>query len=130
MENNFGYRSFKSVEHGATTKPGITRIDLDDDGNGCHTVWTNWEETVASASTQKMSLANGLIYAYTKSKGPVTTDAYYFTAVDFETGKTVYKVLAGTGSLFNDHLAVLYLGQDEAVYVGVLGGIVKMEDGR
>jgi hypothetical protein len=130
VENNFGYRGIKSTLHGSTSKPGIARIDLDADGNGCHTVWTNWEESVASAATQKMSLANGLIYAYTKSKGPVTTDAYYFTAVDFETGKTVYKVLAGTGSLFNDHLSVLYLGPNEAVYVGVLGGMVTMRDGQ
>ena len=42
VENNFGYRGPESVEHGSTTEPGITRIDLDADGNGCHTVWTNW----------------------------------------------------------------------------------------
>ena len=126
VENNFGYRGIKSTLHGSTSKPGIARIDVEP--NGCQTVWTNWEESVASAATQKMSLANGLIYTYTKAKGPVSTDAYYFTAVDFETGQTVYKVLAGTGALYNDHLSVLYVGPDEKVYVGVLGGIVTMRD--
>jgi hypothetical protein len=130
VENNFGYRGIKSTLHGATSKPGITRIDLNADGKGCHVVWTNWEESVASAATQKLSLETGLIYAYTKSKGPVSTDAYYFTAVDFWTGKTVYKVLAGTGSLYNDHLSVLYVGPNERLYVGVLGGMVTYRDSK
>ena len=129
-ENNFGYTSFNRVENGSTTKPGITRIDIDEDGNGCHTVWTNIEETVASAATQKLSLANGLIYAYTKDKGPANTDAWYFTAIDFRTGEIVYKVLGGTGMLYRDHLSVLNLGPNGHIYVGVWGGIVSMGDGQ
>jgi hypothetical protein len=32
VENNFGYRGIKSTLHGSTSKPGIARIDLDEDG--------------------------------------------------------------------------------------------------
>ena len=128
--NNFGYRGFDSVVDGATTKPGLTRIDLDADGNGCHTVWTNVEVS-APIATPKLSLANGLIYLYTKPKGPETTDAFYFTAIDFWTGETVYKRLTGTGSYFNAAQGVITLSPDgRAVYVGLLVGVVKMEDGR
>jgi hypothetical protein len=130
VENNFGYRGTKSVENGKTTRPGITRIDIDADGNGCHTVWTNMEEVVASTATQKLSLPNGLIYAYTKDKGPANTAAWYFTAIDFFTGETVYKVLAGTGPLYNDHIGVLYVGPNGRIYLGVMGGIVTMRDGK
>jgi len=36
-----------------------TRIDIDRDGNGCHSVWTS-KESVPNAVSQ-LSLANGLV---------------------------------------------------------------------
>lgn len=129
VENNFGYTSFNRVQHGSTTKPGFARIDIDEDGNGCHTVWTNMEES-APIITPKLSLANGLFYTYTKPRGPVNTDAWYFTAIDFETGQIVYKVLAGTGPLYNAHMTVVYLLPDGTAFIGVLGGFVTIRDGQ
>ncbi len=129
VENNFGYKDYKSTLDGSTTKPGITRIDLDEDGNGCHTVWTNTEEIIPTV-VSKMSLASGLIYTYTKPKGPANTDAWYFTAIDFHTGQTVYSVLAGTGVLYNNHYAALNLGPDGTAYVGVFGGLIAIRDSR
>ena len=82
-------------------------------------------------ATAKLSLANGLIYSYTKPKGPETTDAWYFTAIDFWTGETVYMRLTGTGSLYNAAQGVVTLSPDgRAAYVGLMAGVVKMEDGR
>jgi hypothetical protein len=129
VENNFGYKDYKTTLNGSTSKPGITRIDLDEDGNGCHTVWTNTEEVIPTVVT-KMSLASGLIYTYTKPKGPANTDAWYFTAIDFHTGKTVYSMLAGTGILYNNHYAALTLGPNGTAYVGVLGGLVAIRDSQ
>jgi hypothetical protein len=129
VENNFGYKDTKRTEDGSTSKPGIARIDLNADGKGCHTVWANMDEVIPSVVT-KMSLANGLIYTYTKPKGPANIDAWYFTAIDFETGKTVYSRLAGTGKLYNNNYAPIYLGPDGTEYVGVLGGIVALNDGQ
>jgi len=127
VENNFGYKAAqKDTTHGRTTKPGIARVDVDENGD-CRTVWTN--ETISIPSLiSKMSLANGLIYTYTKPKGPETTDAWYFTAVDFHSGAVVYSRLAGTGILYNNHYAGAYLGPSGALYVGVLGGVVAMRD--
>lgn len=127
VENNFGYKEAqKDTTHGRTTKPGIARVDVDENGN-CRTVWTN--ETISIPSLiSKMSLANGLIYTYTKPKGPATTDPWYFTAVDFHTGEVAYSRLAGTGVLYNNHYAGAYLGPNGMVYVGVLGGVVAMRD--
>jgi hypothetical protein len=127
VENNFGYKAAqKDTMHGRTTKPGIARVDVDENGE-CRTVWTN--ETISIPSLiSKMSLANGLIYTYTKPKGPATTDPWYFTAVDFHTGSVVYSRLAGTGVLYNNHYAGAYLGPNGALYVGVLGGVVAMWD--
>jgi hypothetical protein len=125
VENNFGYKSENDTQNGRTTKPGLTRIDVDSDG--CQTVWTNEQESIPTVVT-KMSLANGLIYTYTKPKGPANTDAWYLTAIDFETGTTAFKQLAGTGILFNNHYAALYLGPNGTAYVGVFGGIVAIRD--
>jgi hypothetical protein len=127
VENNFGYKAAqKDTTHGRTTKPGIARVDVDENGD-CRTVWTN--ETISIPSViSKMSLANGLIYTYTKPKGPATTDPWYFTAVDFHSGAVVYSRLAGTGVMYNNHYAGAYLGPTGTLYVGVLGGVVAMRD--
>lgn len=127
VENNFGYIDIKSTQNGATTEPGITRIDVDE--TGCHTVWTNEAETIPTVVT-KMSLQSGLIYTYTKDEGPENTDAWYLTAIDYWTGETVFKQLAGTGTLYNNHYAPLYLSPYGTVYVGVLGGLVAIHDSQ
>jgi hypothetical protein len=127
VENNYGYVDIKSTQNGLTTEPGITRIDVD--AAGCHTVWTNEKETIPTVVT-KMSLETGLIYTYTKDKGPETTDAWYLTAIDFRTGKTVFKQLAGTGTLYNNHYAPLFLGPNGTAYVGILGGLVAIRDSQ
>jgi hypothetical protein len=123
VENNYGYSSPAATLLGRTTQPGVTRIDINPDGT-CRTVWTSAEHVPNVVS--KLSLAAGLVYTYTKDQG--LPDAWYFTALDFETGKTVYKVLAGTGLNFNSHYAGLYLGADGTAYVGVIGGLVAVRD--
>jgi hypothetical protein len=76
----------------------------------------------------KLSLATGLVYTYTKPADPGGTDAWYFTALDFRSGATVYKRLAGTGLGFNNHYAPVSLGPDGTAYVGTLGGLVLLRD--
>jgi len=127
VENNYGYRSTsQDTTNGRTTMPGITRIDLDRNGRA-RKVWTSYTDSIPSAVT-KMSLRNGLIYSYTKPKGPGTTDCWYFTAIDFRTGKTVWKRLAGTGILYDNNYASIYLGPNGVLYQGVNGGVVAMRD--
>ncbi|HEY4048675.1 MAG TPA: hypothetical protein VGM27_17550 [Acidobacteriaceae bacterium] len=127
VENNYGYRDPLSTAFGGVTQPGITRIDLDDDLDSCHTVWTN-KERVPNVVSQ-VSLVTGLEYTYTKDHGPDATDAWYFTAIDFHTGETVYKVLAGTGILYNSNYSSVYVGPDgKTAYVGVIGGLVRIHD--
>ena len=126
VENNYGYASMDTTTGGVTTTPGITRIDVK--SGKCSKKWTNFQESIPSA-VSKLSVSNGLIYTYTKPSGPGTDDPWYFTAMDFRTGKVVYKVLTGTGKLYNNHYASVYLGPNGAAYVGVLGGIVKIRDG-
>jgi hypothetical protein len=126
VENNYGYSGPTATTQGATTTPGLQRIDITDTGDRCKTVWRSSE--IAPSVVPKLSLANGLVYTYTKSADPRGNDAWYFTTLDFRKGTTVYKRLAGTGLGFNNHYAPVSLGPDGTAYVGALGGLVLLRD--
>ena len=48
--------------------------------------------------------------------------------LDFRTGRTVYKALAGSGLGYNNNYAPVTLGPDATAYVGTLGGLVALRD--
>ena len=130
VENNYGYSALFPPE-GATvvTKAGFSRVDLRRDGKGCRKVWTN--STVRAPSVvPKMSSKTGLIYTYTRPPDPSGAQGYYWTAMDFRTGKTVWNKYAGSGFFFNNNYAGLGLGPDGTAYLGVVGGIVSLKDGN
>jgi hypothetical protein len=126
VENNYGYRGPTSTLLGQTTKPGLERIDVDPDAGTCTRAWRSDE--IAPSVVPKASLEAGLLYTYTKPPG-TSSDPWYFTAIDFRTGRTVYKQLAGSGLGFNNNYAPITLGPDGTAYVGVLGGLVALRDG-
>jgi hypothetical protein len=125
VENNYGYSSPASTSLGGLTRPGFARVDIDADGAGCHVVWTN-SAVAAPTVVPKLSLATGLVYAYTKTKA--VTDPWYWTAIDFRTGRLVWRALAGAGIGFNNNYAGLTLGPDGTAYLGTLGGIIALHD--
>ena len=127
VENNYGYSGPAATELGASTTPGLARVDVNRDRRGCHLVWRSSER--APSVVPKLSLANGLVYTYTKNPRPDFQDAWYFTALSFRTGHTIYKRLAGEGIGYNNNYAPVTLGPDGAAYVGVLGGITSFRDG-
>jgi hypothetical protein len=120
-ENNYGYSGVTATMNGGVTEPGLTRVDVD--AGNCRTVWTSDER--APSVVPKLSLANGLVYTYTKPPRTDGIDAWYLTALDFRTGRTVYRRLAGTGFGFNNNYAPVTLAPDRTAYVGVLGGLVE-----
>ena len=125
VENNYGYfPPPDATSNGETTRPGVERVDIRRGGKGCRTVWKSSE--ISPSTVPKLSLANGLIYLYTKPKG--TPDAWYLTAVNFHTGKTVWRRLMGTGVLFNVHYAGLTISPSGVLYTGVLGGTAALTD--
>ena len=127
VENNFGYAGITATSGGSTT-PGLARVDLNDGGTGCRVAWLSGER--APSVVPKLSLQNGLVYTYTKEPDRRTPadDPWYLTALDFRTGQTVYKRLAGVGLGFNNNYAPVSIGPDGTAYVGVLGGLVALRD--
>jgi hypothetical protein len=88
----------------------------------CKTVWTSNER--APSVVPKLSLANGLVYTYTKPKRADGRDAWFLTAIDFRDGRTVFSRLAGSGFGYNNNYAPVTIAPDGTAYVGVLGGLV------
>ena len=124
VENNYGYSSPVATENGNTTTPGLERVDVRRDHSGCDVRWTSQE--IAPSVVPKVSVPNGLVYTYTKPAG--SGDPWYLTALDFRTGRTVYKARSGGGLGFNNNYAPVTLGPDGTAYVGVLGGLVALRD--
>ncbi len=127
-ENNYGYDIFATMVLGRTSEPGIVRIDVDEDGQGCSIVWQSSE--IAQTVVPRLSLGNGLVYVYTKlPRAPFFTDAFYLTAIEFETGETVFKRLAGTGLRYDNNYSPVTLGPDGTAYVGTVNGLLAIRDG-
>lgn len=124
VENNFGYQGpFSNIN----AEPGLSRVDIHE--QGCELIWQNL--TVSSPSAvPKASLANGLIYVYTRdASNPDEMQAWYFTAVDYRSGEVVFKILTGIGSGYNNHYGSISITPDGTAYIGVIQGVVKVKDG-
>ena len=127
-ENNYGY-TFDFENWTATdSEPGFERIDIDPNGKGCTKVWVNTE--IASTTSAKLSTRTGLIYTYArKYDNQNGVWVYYWTALDFRTGETVWQKMAGTGDArFDSHWPALYVGPNETLYVGLLGGLAAIRE--
>ena len=126
VENNHGYAGPMATAQGARTKPGVERVDIDADGQGCRRVWHSDE--ISPSLVPKLSLANGLVYVYTQDAEGDSDDPWFLTALDFRTGRTVWKRLSGQGLGFNNNYAPVSIGPDGTAYVGVLGGLLLVRD--
>jgi len=125
VENNHGYTGPPSTQNGQSTTGGVERVDITR-GRGCRKVWHSDER--APTSVPKLSLANGLVYVYTKEPRSDGNDGWYLTALDFDNGQTVFKRLSGEGLGHNNNYAPITLAPDGDAYVGTLGGIVRLAD--
>jgi hypothetical protein len=123
-EDNYGYSGPTSVQ-GATTTPGVVRVDLNKNGRGCHQVWLNTTESVPTV-VSKVALAAGLLYTYTLDD---SSGDWYWTALDFRTGRVVYRIYSGTGIGYNNNYAGISISPKGVEYLGTLGGIISLRDG-
>jgi hypothetical protein len=127
VENNYGYQDPFGPNSGAVTQPGFARVDVKKNGEGCKLRWTN-KDVRAPTVVPKLSTKTGLIYAYARPDDP-SAQGYYWTAIDWRNGKTVWSQYAGSGLSFNNNYAGLAIGPNGTAYLGVIGGIVALRDG-
>jgi hypothetical protein len=141
-ENNYGYDLIKWNDQlgdgtqiggdlNLVSRPGMARVDVNAAGTGCKKVWTNTSVRPPSA-VSKGDSANGLIYTYENLPDPSGADPWYWTAVDYRTGKIVWRQRSGYGGLFNNHYAGIALGKapggETTLYLGGVGGIMALRD--
>jgi len=124
IENNWGRHVFPH----SRPEPGLTRVDVikQDDGTyRCDEIWASEEKSIG---VFKLSLGSGLAYMYWRSEScPITT--WYLTAIDFETGSTVFKKLVGTGLGYDNWAGALFLHPDGGiVYSTTIFGLVMIRD--
>ncbi|MEE8469826.1 MAG: hypothetical protein V3S51_00675, partial [Dehalococcoidia bacterium] len=123
VENNWGPHTFPF----SRPEPGLTRVDatrLNDGTHSCEEIWTTSERSIGGF---RLSLGNGLVYVYDRKASRLNTK-WYFTAVDFKTGETVYKKLAGTGLGYNNWQGSLFLHPDGMAYSTTIFGAVMIRD--
>ncbi|MGW6708218.1 hypothetical protein ACWGDE_25450 [Streptomyces sp. NPDC054956] len=107
---------------------GMTRIDVNEDGQGCSVVWENG---VKSAALPRLSLGDGKIYTVTVS-GPTglaglnTFAAYHYAVLDPATGKVDTTSRLGIGLLFNPLQMTGTTGPDGTFYQGTETGVVAV----
>jgi hypothetical protein len=122
IENNYGYTNPLNAQGTRSSAPGFARVDV----KGCRVVWTNSTVHVPSV-VSKLSLANGLVYTYAYDPG--SASPWYWTALDFRTGRVVYQILAGNGPGYNNNYSGIAISPSGTEYVGTLGGIILLRDG-
>jgi hypothetical protein len=125
VENNYGYTGPAATENGRTVPGGVERVDLSP-GGGCRKVWHSDERS--PTVVPKLSLSSGLVYVYTKPPREDRADPWYLTAIDFHTGRTVYRRLNGEGLGYNNNYAPITLAPDGTAFVGTLGGLTRLAD--
>ena len=122
VESNYGY-SVTAVAGGHSTVPGLARVDVGP--GGCEVAWESADITIPSLVSKGL-LADGAVLTYTKEPSLLGTDAWWFTAVDAQSGEVRWRRLAGLGPMLNNHYAAGYVGPDGSVYVGTISGVVAL----
>lgn len=124
VENNWGHHHFPY----AFPEPGIARVDLVEESNSgysCEQIWLSEERNIG---VFKLSFGSGLVYLYFR-EGSAWLPKWYLTALDFERGETVYKLLTGTGLGYNNWAGSLFIHPDgNKLYSTTIFGLVMVRD--
>lgn len=124
VENNYGYTGPQRVLFGRASEAGIARVNVD--GTTCKVAWTN--DITAPTSVPKASLATGLLYVYSKRPNFWGVNAWYFTGINLRTGKHVFSVRTGIGTLFNNQYAAVTIAPDGTAWIATLAGMIRVRD--
>jgi hypothetical protein len=131
IQNSYGHSDAYDKDgflRSTDSLPGLARIDIKPGGKGLRKVWVN--DKVTSVNLPKLSTKTGLIYIIDRQDDANGVDAYYWTAVDFRTGKVVWRKLAGTGVAWDSYFAPSSLGPTGTFYNGNYGGLAGVRDGE
>ncbi len=125
VENNWGHHRFPRSH----PEPGLTRVDARRRPEGSYSCEEVWASNEKSIGVFKLSLGSGLVYMYGRDESSIAT-GWYFVAIDFRTGETVYRKHTGMGLGYNNWAGALFLHPAGGVaYSTTIFGLVSMRDG-
>ncbi|KAF4461714.1 hypothetical protein FALBO_11483 [Fusarium albosuccineum] len=109
--------------------PGLARIDFNEKTGSCTTRWYN--KKIATNIIPILSTKTGLLYTPSQDHDLAREGIYvwYMSAIDFNTGKEVWRARMGAGGSFSNNFQCPLLTPDGAVGQHVIGGFVKIKDG-
>ena len=93
---------------------------------GCVLRWTS--EAVSPSSGATASWPTGLVYAWTKRPSRIGVSAWYLTALDAASGRSMWSVRTGTGLMAGSDGSRITLGADGSAWLGTLAGLVRVRD--
>ena len=124
VENNWGHHTFPNSQ----PEPGLTRVDLVRQADGSYRCEEVWANPVRGICVFKLSFGSGLVYTYWRGADCPDTP-WYLTAVDFDSGETVFRKRAGTGLGYNNWAGALFLHPDDGIaYSTTIFGLVMIRD--
>ena len=109
--------------------PGLSKFTIAGDGSGCS---LEWSIPIRMTINPLLSTKTGLIYGYTQSEKLANGGHYvwYSTAIDFDSGKIVWKARAGAGGVFDPNYKNPTIGPDGTLFHLVAEGLILVRDGR
>jgi hypothetical protein len=125
VANTYGYDyNDHSGQQVRSLPGGLTRVDVRADGSGCNVIWNN---PVPSSAVPKLSIRDGNIYTVKRT----VTDSgleYFYTAIDFQTGKTLMeKSIGRTYSLDTFQLAGV-IAPRGVLFQPTISGIIRVQN--
>lgn len=107
---------------------GMTRVDVNPDGDVCAVVW---DRPVRSAAVPKLSTADGTITTVTRDRpdgqaGTTPLDNFAYTILDAGTGEVVAQHPAAVGAGFDTLQMAGNTTADGVLYQGTISGILRI----
>ena len=127
--NNYGYTIDLRTLASTPSVPGLVRVDINKAGTGCRMVWNNTTVTSPNAGAA-LSTESGLVYMYTRRFDSKGLDTWYWSAVNFRSGRVVWEREVGTGSQFDAYWPIPLIGPNGTVYMSAYGGVIATADSR
>lgn len=126
--NNYGYTVNLLTLQSTPSVPGLVRVDINASGTGCRMVWNNTTVTSPNAGAT-LSTDNGLIYTYTRRFDSRGLDTWFWTAVNFRTGRVVWERQVGTGAQFDAYWPIPLISPQGSLFMSAYGGVIATADG-
>ncbi|KAF6822637.1 hypothetical protein CPLU01_11881 [Colletotrichum plurivorum] len=107
---------------------GIASVEVSADGQGCSVAWIS---NLKAIMAPILSTSSGLFYTYVQEPELPSQGVYvcYIVALDWRSGKEIWRLKAGAGGVFNDNALAASIGPDGTFYQPVFGVTVTLKDG-